>query len=179
VSSGKVGKAFGAPAGGGAAQLAGVSETGVLAGQTPTVPVAALTGTVAGGLHRLVGATPGSGTTAVGAAGRYVVGTEGTANGATAAVRWDADTGQVLSRLSLPDTGLTPTAVNRAGQVTVGALVWSPSGRTWLAPTSAAPMANAIADDGRVGGRSLRDGQQVATIWTCVPAHGLVRAPAG
>jgi uncharacterized membrane protein len=157
------------------AQLSGVSETGVLVGQTRTIPFVALTGTVAGGLRPLAGGAPGSATAAIAAAGRYVVGTETPIDCATETVRWDAGTGRVLDRLAFPNAGVTPTAVNRRGQVTAGNLVWSPPGQTWLAPSSDGPTASAISDDGRVGGRATASGRQVATIWTCVPAHGPLR----
>jgi hypothetical protein len=114
---------------------------------------------------------PERSTAATAVAGHYVVGLEEPATGVATALRWDAVTGQVLSRLAMPNASVIPLAVNSAGQATAATMIWGPSGRTWL-PPDGDPAARAITDDGRVGGRVAPNSHQVAAIWTCVPAHG-------
>lgn len=157
-------------AGGVIATLHGVSEAGVLAGETTsTTAQRALTGTVSGGLRALPGVGSGADTVALAAAGRFIVGFQSSAQGGP--VLWDNGTPTLLSH-----DDSTATAVNPSGLVVEsteqGGAVWQGGRRTVLqdrAGTVGVTVAAAVSDDGRVAGSSFspEEGALVPTIWTC------------
>jgi hypothetical protein len=160
------------------AQLEGVSETGVLAGQTDGQDQTgaqlkqALTGTVRGGLRTLPGTVAGTLTTASSAAGPYVAGSElplpGTGAGG-GPIRWTFGHPQPLST----DKSAFALAVNHRGQVvgftSNGSVVWRDGLQMPLPALDGGTAFGAvtIADDGRVGGSQFTRTGVVPLIWTC------------